>query len=359
MADATLDIAVEVVRDRASLARFIPQWEDLAGHALEPNPLYEHWMMLPALEALGDGDFYCCLLWVRDPERSDLPAKLGGLFPFRSERRYKGFPASALRSWSHPFWMLCTPLVRAEGAQRNVAALLDWLEREGAPVVEFRHVPSDGRFNDALADALRERKSMVLATDGFPRPLVRQGAQHEGGALEQVVLRAGDDVARWIDDFLRLEAGGWKGRRGNALASSEAGRRFAVAALTAAFDRGRLLMTGLDFEGRPIARHCHLLAGEGSYFHRSAYDEAFACYAGALAGMHELDALPGVRWMDSMSDPDHPTINRGWKDSRSMHNVVIGNGAWGEMWVSMLPVVNWAKSRIAATSRNDSAAVTA
>lgn len=347
MADSTLDIAVEVVRDRASLARFIPQWEDLAGHALEPNPLYEHWMMLPALEALGDGDFYCCLLWVRDPERSDLPATLGGLFPFQRERRYKGFPASALRSWSHPSWMLCTPLVRAEGAQRNVATLLDWLERDGAPVVEFRHVPSDGRFNGVLADVLRERKSMVLATDGFPRA-VREGAEREHrkeerlrerGSPEQVVLRAGGDVARWIDDFLRLEAGGWKGRRGSALASSEAGRRFAVAALTAAFDRGRLLMTGLDFEGRPIARHCHVLAREGSYSYRSAYDEAFAYYSpGVLAGTHGMCELE--------------------EDSRSMHNVVMGIGAWGEMWVSMLPVVNWAKSRIAATW-SDSAAVTA
>jgi hypothetical protein len=212
MADSAFDFAVEVVRDRASLARFIPQWQDLAAHALERNPLYEHSMLLPALEALGEGDFHCCLLWVRDPERSDLPAKLGGLFPFRRERRYHGFPATALRSWGRPSWMLCTPLVRAEGAQRHVAALLDWVDRDGAALVEFRHVPSDGPFNGALADALLQRKSTVLA-------------------------------------------------------------------------------------------------------------------------------IPVVE---------------GWgKDSRSMHNVVIGSGAWGEMWVSMLPFANWAKRRIASTSRRD------
>jgi hypothetical protein len=51
MADSSLDIAVEVVRDQASLARVIVQWEELAADALEPNPLYEPWMMLPALEA--------------------------------------------------------------------------------------------------------------------------------------------------------------------------------------------------------------------------------------------------------------------------------------------------------------------
>jgi hypothetical protein len=167
MADSSLDIAVEVVRDQASLARVIAQWEELAADALEPNPLYEPWMMLPALEAPGEGDFHCCLLWVRDPERSDVPAKLGGLFPFRRERGYKGFPAGALRSWSHPSWAweLCTPLVRAEGAPQYVATLLDWLEREGAAVVEFRHLPREGGFSAVLAEVTREHDSTLFAED--------------------------------------------------------------------------------------------------------------------------------------------------------------------------------------------------
>jgi hypothetical protein len=52
-----------------------------------------------------------------------------------------------------------------------------------------------------------------------------------------------------------------------------------------------------------------------------------------------------------------PAVEGLRKDSRSLHNVVIGTGAWGEMWVSMLPLANWAKRRIALTSRRD--AVTA
>lgn len=167
MADSTADIAVEVVRDRTQLVRIVPQWEDLAAHALEANALYEPWMMLPAPQTPADGDFHCCLLWVHDPERSDLPAKLGGLFPFRREGSHRGFPASALRSWSHPSWAweLCTPLVRAEAAPRYVAALLDWLWRDGAALVEFRHVPRNGAFSGLLAEVLREHKSTIFAED--------------------------------------------------------------------------------------------------------------------------------------------------------------------------------------------------
>jgi len=40
-----------VVRDLSTLSRFVPAWEELAAAALEPNVFYEHWMLLPALEA--------------------------------------------------------------------------------------------------------------------------------------------------------------------------------------------------------------------------------------------------------------------------------------------------------------------
>ena len=151
MADSALDVAVELVRDRASLARISGQWEELARHALESSPLHDPAMTLALLETAGTGGFRCCLSWARDPERSDLPAALGGLFALRRERSAWGFPA----------WIVHTTLVVAEDAQRHVAALLDWLKRSGAAVVEFRQVPREGRLNDALADVLRERDAMV------------------------------------------------------------------------------------------------------------------------------------------------------------------------------------------------------
>jgi len=194
MADSALDIAVEVVRDRADLARIVPQWQELAGQALEPNPLYEPWMMLPALEAPGGGELHCCLLWARDPERSDLPARLGGLFPFRREKGYRGLPASALRSWSHPSWAweLCTPLVSAEGAQQYVSALLEWLKRDGAAVIEFRHVPRDGGFSAVLAAALCEHDSTVYGED------VAAPAWAGGVGMRNLVLGIGTLGEMWV-----------------------------------------------------------------------------------------------------------------------------------------------------------------
>lgn len=168
MADSALDVAVELVRDRAGLARISAQWEELARHALETSALHEPAMTLALLEAAHADGFGCCLSWARDPERSDLPAALGGLFAVRRGGSACGFAS----------WIVDTALVGAEDAQRHVAALLDCLKRSGAAVVEFRQVPRDGRLNDALADVLRERDLTVhvredAAAGGAAGPGVR------------------------------------------------------------------------------------------------------------------------------------------------------------------------------------------
>lgn len=184
--DCGLDIAIEVVREPGCLAGIVTGWQELARDALEANPLYEPRSLLPASQASADDAFECCLVWARDPERSDVSARLAALFPFRRAKRYRGFPASALRSWTHPSWAWqpCTPLVRAEGAHRYVAALLDWLEREGAAVVEFSHVPREGRFSDVLADALREHRCTVYAEElQAPAGAERAGLRNVGVGL--------------------------------------------------------------------------------------------------------------------------------------------------------------------------------
>jgi len=81
---------VEVLSDAAALAALVPDWEELAAQAVQPNPFYEHWMLLPALAAYGAGDLRCVAVWE--------DGVLGALFPLRLVRRYRGLPVSALCS---------------------------------------------------------------------------------------------------------------------------------------------------------------------------------------------------------------------------------------------------------------------
>jgi len=361
---------IQVVRDRAALEAIVPAWEDLAAHAVEANPFYEHWILLPALRAHyeakaseGPG-FRCVLVW--DGER------LAGLFPFERKPRFRGLPAVTLTSWRHSAYLLCTPLVRADCAVECLQALLAWLPKEGA-IAEFRYLPCDGRFHSALADATRTFPCSVVTTADFSRALLRKGADAESymqasmsGQLRKqlrrkerrlsersdfsyTVIGPGDDIGMEIERFVLLEASGWKGQAGGAFASNEASLRFGREMLAEAHRRGRLHMVGIDCERRPVARRITLLAGQGSYAFKTAYDESFASYSpGMLAELlclREFHRLDGVEWMDSYTDPENPTVNRMWRDRRAMQSIAVGVGAWGELWVSMLPVLRWTARR--------------
>jgi len=172
----------------------------------------------------------------------------------------------------------------------------------------------------------------------------------ERGRVEHLEIGREDDVARWIDEFLRIEASGWKGQRGSALASSERGRRYFAEIVTSAFRRGRLLMLGLDFNGRPIARRCAFVAGEGSFAFKTAYDEEFADFSpGAmleLDSIRQLQTLPGVRWMDSCATTDNFLVNRLSNERKTIQSLAIGTGALGELLVSGLPLLRWTTRRI-------------
>ena len=371
-----MSIRIQVVRDAGALQAIVPAWEELAAHACEQNPFYEHWILLPALRAQGEGSgFRCVLVWDGD--------RLIGLLPFERRLKFKGLPAATLSSWRHSAYLLCTPLVRADAVAQCLQAFFAWLPQEAA-IAEFRYIPADGAFRSALADATRSAACTVVPTAQFSRALLRKGTDAESYMqasmstqlrkqlrrkerrlsehAEFAVTRSGpgEDIGAEIERFLLLEVSGWKGQAGGAFASSEASLQFGRTVLTEAHRRGRLHMVGIDCERRPVARRVTLLAGEGAYAFKTAYDESYATYSpGVLAELlclREFHRLDGVQWMDSYTDPDNPTVNRMWKDRRAMQSVAVGAGAWGELWLSMLPVLRWTARRYSSLRESISSA---
>ena len=306
-------VTVEVHRDAAGLRSLVADWEALAADAAEPNPYYEHWMLLPALEAYGAGDdFRCIVVWDN--------GALAGVLPMRLTRGYRGLPLPVLRSWGHRNMLLYTPLVRAKSAAKVVEALL---RTDLAPLVELDWIPSDSVFYGALAEAaslaglqwmvsdayvrallLRERDPRARYNSNMKNNLRRWEARlAAAGRLTPARLTPEGDLAAWTREFMELEASGWKGRAGTALACRDDDRRFAEAVFPEAFRRGRLLITGLDLDGRALARHIMLAAGEGALSFKLAYDESHASSSpGVLAevdNVRQFMETPGLRWMDS------------------------------------------------------------
>ena len=149
--------SVTSLRDRSALDALIPEWEDLAGHALEPNVFHEPWMLLPALEAFAE-PFAVQLVLVRAGAPGSAPL-LCGVFPLERAVHIRGLPYPHLRVWRHRHCMLGAPLVRAGHARETLEALFDWLARDprGASVLEWGVIPGDGPFHRALDEVLSGR----------------------------------------------------------------------------------------------------------------------------------------------------------------------------------------------------------
>jgi hypothetical protein len=215
-------VIVEVHRDVAALRSLVADWEALAADAAEPNPYYEHWMLLPALEAYGARDFRCIVVWDN--------GVLAGVLPMRLTRGYRGLPVRVLRSWGHRNMLLFTPLVRAKSAAKVVEALL---QTRLAPLIELDWIPADSVFYGALAEAASLAGLQWMVTDAYvrallmrerdPRPRYNSNMKNNlrrwearlgaVGRLTPARLAPDGDLAAWTREFMQLEASSWRALR--------------------------------------------------------------------------------------------------------------------------------------------------
>jgi hypothetical protein len=368
---------VIVLEDWTALNHYLQEWEDLAESALEPNPFYEPWMLLPALESFSGGRSpRIALVFAPHPLRKLDPPILCGLFPLEVRQRYRGLPIRHYRLWDHKYLSLCTPLIRAEYTRDCLGTFFDWVATnpDGCSLIELGSVSGEGLFNQALVDTLNERAKLSFVSDCFTRALFRprqdadsyltaalRGTHRkdlrrkekrlsDAGLVEYDELDSDGDIERWTREFLDVEASGWKGQEGSALAAGEASRSFFVRVASSAFSRGRLMMLALRFNGRPIALKFNLLARSGAFSLKIGYDESYARFSPGLLleveNVRRLHERGDVEWMDSCAVSEHFMINRLWLDRRTIQTVLIptGKGA-GDLWVSMMPLVRWLNRR--------------
>lgn len=365
-----------VIDDPAGLREHVGAWDQLAASALEPNPFYESWMLLPAIDAFGRGlRLRFVFAYADAPGRAPL---LCGFFPLERLASYRGLPLRHLRLWKHRHCYLATPLLRQGQARACLEEFLAWLGESGqASTMEWGHVAGDGPFYATLQQMLRDTGRRSFLAQSFTRAVLQPreddeaylrqalpgSSRREFRRLERRLSEAGElryealapdaPAAFWIEDFLALEARGWKGRGGSALDCSEAGRGFFIAASAEAARRRRLMMLALRVGGRSVAMKCNFLAQEGAFAFKIAYDEAYARFSPGtlleLENIRELHRRPTLRWMDSCAQSEHFMANRLWLERRAIASVLTATGrAAGDLLVSSLPLLR----RVAASLRS-------
>jgi len=274
--------------------------------------------------------------------------QLIGMLPICVAPKYGRIPVPHVENWMHYNSFFGAPLVRRSFEPYFWHRALAMLDADPTAPAFLHLVALDGQ--GPLAQALlRARKGSAvvhrstrallqsdLSSTAYYEATVRKKKRKEIARLQARLAEMGNigfsrltdanDLERWIDSFLALEASGWKGRDGAALANACETEGFVRDALRGAFAIGRLEMIRLDVDGRAIAMLVNFLTPPGSFSFKIAFDEEFARFSpGVLIQLENLKILesPMVNWMDSCAVEDHPMINSLWGERREIVRVSV------------------------------------
>ncbi|MCW4116535.1 GNAT family N-acetyltransferase [Aurantimonas sp. MSK8Z-1] len=337
----------------APLAAFdlIAELDFLARRAVEPNVFFAPQFLVPAMPRLDDRSVR--LMVVRD--ETDMRSRLRLLMPYSVERAGLMRGPATIRAWTHPFGPLGTLLLDEDDPQSTVASLFEALARPSLGLPDVLVLP-DLRIGERMAQTVfevAERLGLSLeivnrsdraayVRDADPQSYVaravtgkrrrefrRQERLLAGqGAVGFSVARTPGHVRHALEDFLALEASGWKGRARSAMLLDRYRSAFAREAVDRLAAEDRVRIFTLTLAGTPIASLVGFQMGGEFFAWKTAYDEA---QAPASPGLHlmtrvteHLAADPGVKRADSCAVPDHFLMNRVWKQRIDIATLVVG-----------------------------------
>jgi CelD/BcsL family acetyltransferase involved in cellulose biosynthesis len=325
----------------------ISQWRALAERAVEPNGYHlSDWAL--AVNASGRGRTGVSALIATGDAAPD--GALIGLMPVVTLARAYKIPLPALVS-AQPYGTLCTPLLDREMAHDAAVALLRAARKAGAHALVLRDVPLDGEAMRALGEALRQqglrprvlhsrlraaldatRDADQLLRDGLGNKKLKELRRQrhrlaDHGAVRFDVARSRVDVAAALETFLRLEASGWKGRRGTALIQHDGDAAFIRRAAPALAERGQCEIVSLRAGTTPVAAGIVLRHQDRAFFFKLGIDERFAKFSPGvqltLDLTRHLCADPAIAVADSTASADHPMINPIWRERFAIGDVLI------------------------------------
>ncbi|HRF10123.1 MAG TPA: GNAT family N-acetyltransferase [Xanthobacteraceae bacterium] len=314
----------------------VREWSALHARAIEPNAFYSpEWALAVTRHVPGDEDIHALLAW-------DSPAKkrLIGFLPVTSTWRALKLPLPALVTW-HGYVPLATPLLDKDHAVEAAAGLLAAAKAAGAHALILSALPNDGPAAAAIRTALAREHRAPRVLHGESRALLDATADADSllqealGSKKLKELRrqrnrlADDGEVRFsvsvspqqteaaLEQFLKLEAAGWKGKRGTALGSQDGLTRFVKEAVRKLAPQGRVEVATLTRGADVIATGLIVRHAERAYFFKIAHDEKLSkCSPGVqltLDVTRYLCADEAVRSVDSTATADHPMIDHIWK----------------------------------------------
>jgi Acetyltransferase (GNAT) domain len=298
---------------REELETYLPAWHDLCGRAVEHNVYYSPQYALALLDNIDrNKDISFAMIWEHD--------RLIGMLPVTRAKLAIPLVGPSGSAWATKYTFSCTPLLDNVRKREAADALLAVLAsiREGEWVIPT--INTQGEACRVLISALGRRGSPWTFAGRFQRAALETGLTFDEhmqrhvsakrrkdlvrnrrrleqlGKVEHEGHRSGPGLARAVSQFLAIEAAGWKGKRGTALACAERTRKFALDAFTGD-DNAICRADVLTLDALPIAVSLIALAGDTGFAVKCAYDETYRkCSVGLLLEVEVVRSFLLEKW---------------------------------------------------------------
>jgi CelD/BcsL family acetyltransferase involved in cellulose biosynthesis len=324
---------VEEVRGRAAFAALRAEWDALIARGPADVPFASHEWLSAWLDAFAPTAAPLVLV------AREVAGRALGMAAFLEERR-RGVVRLLAPANDHSCrfeWAL--------GPDPGTAVAALWAhlrDRVRWDVLVLRDVPRDGPTSTWLEPLARADGHLAGRWESLRTPWIPLGgkpAEERTGAKFRANLRrrarrlqelgavavrraeAPGEVDAALADFLALEASGWKGQGGTAIALDHALVGFYARVARDASARGALAIRSLTLDGRPVAVHLGMVHRGAYLLPKTAYDEALAHVSPGQLLQREVLAeceARGLARFDFLG-PDMPW-KRDWEPEHAPHD---------------------------------------
>jgi CelD/BcsL family acetyltransferase involved in cellulose biosynthesis len=281
---------------------------------------------------------------------NDNDGRLIGLMPAMSAWRAYRIPLPALVT-ADAYPPLGTVLLDRDRADAAAGRLMQQARAAGAHALILRDLPLDGAvmkaFTKALSwtglrphilhsheramlDATRNAEDLLREALGAKKLKELRRQRNRLADMGDVVFSiAGtpEDAAPALETFLKLEASGWKARRGTALIQDEGDTAFIRRAVCDMAARGHCEVISLYAGDTPLAAAVVLRHLDRAFYFKLGVDERFAKYSPGVQLTLDLTrhmcADDTIASVDSTAIPNHPMIDPIWRDRLAIGDVLI------------------------------------
>jgi hypothetical protein len=338
-----LNTGIVVRRIRpADYAGYGPAFAELARRALEPNPHMSPAAVAAARVVVPEDRIVILAAWLSEALGSE---RLAGIWALRRQRDWRTGFAAVLTTPILPLYEVSSlPVIDADHAEDVMQAMLRHLLASGdlPRTLAVPLLPLEGPSFAAIEEACRATGSRLGTCERWQRPVMQpqpgddaerylrrtlgQGykkrmqqfraiARHGAMSFRR---RRGEAARAALPEFVALEAAGWKGEAGTAIARLPQASAYFDSLATQFAAADALQIDTLLLDDRPLAMGLLVESAGARHFLKIAYDESQPRHS------------PGRALTIAMLQADFAGTPPSFFDSGAGDGVDAGTYVWGE-----------------------------